>query len=200
MGFRLGKYLSSGVVGQWRSIRFNDQAPPHMPRIVRQESRNIRPVFPATRHARVIAYWHDAEGRQLSHPALVSSKAGTWMTHVLLDDGDIESKKAMLLALLASHEPWLWRNAAARFLNPLSLGEESLNREALTARIRRAANQSKRHRRAVRLTHQSNRLYSEAQELFDEGRYFDTIRKCKAAHREGVSALLEKRPPDFHGR
>ena len=70
-----------------------------LPGRVRQASHNIRPVFPADRSARVLAYWEDAQGRRSKDPAWVASSRGVWMTHVLLE-GDGAAKQRMLLGLL----------------------------------------------------------------------------------------------------
>ena len=45
-------------------------APTHVPYVVRQVSRNIRPVYPAPADgAQVVAYWENAEGKRQSDPA-----------------------------------------------------------------------------------------------------------------------------------
>lgn len=116
MGFELGKYKSSRAFGRWSEIEFTGEAPRHVPPLVRQNSRNVRVLKPAAAHSRVIAYWRDAEGRRSGDPAWLQSNAGFWMTHVLLDDGDTERKKQMLLALLGALSPSVWPPAARHAL------------------------------------------------------------------------------------
>lgn len=127
MNMRLGKYMASPLGGRWAEIRFNARAPTHVPAIVRQESRNIRPVYPAGDDARVIASWASGPDADAGEPAWVWSDRGMWMSHVLLDNGDTWRKKQMLLALIAVYEPWVWRVAAEKSVKSLctTLGSTS---------------------------------------------------------------------------
>lgn len=113
MGMRLGDYASSPLPGRWSAFRFVPTAPAGVPPCVFQESRNIRPVYPADSSAAAIAFWESADGTLLRDPAWVQSDAGVWMSHVLLE-GDSTSKQQMLLALLGHYAPEVWRATAAR--------------------------------------------------------------------------------------
>lgn len=111
MNMRLGDYQAASRPGQWSRFAFNRHAPPHTPRVISQESRNIRPVYPADSSARVIATWQSAAGKTLSDPAWVQSDQGFWMSHILMD-GDSENKKKLLLALLGFLDHSIWRDTA----------------------------------------------------------------------------------------
>ncbi len=111
MGVRLGDYTSESKPDQWSSFRFVDAAPAHLPSVVFQSSRNIRPVYPDERGSRVVAYWRGAGDEACADPALVQSSRGFWMTHILLD-GDDENKKRMLAGLFGFLAPSTWRAAA----------------------------------------------------------------------------------------
>jgi uncharacterized lipoprotein YddW (UPF0748 family) len=114
MNVELGKYLSFEIPGRWSAIRFTSSAPTHLPDTVFQQSRNIRTVLPVRNKSRVIAFWEDNMGTLLEDPALVQSDHGVWMTHVLLNDMDIEGKKRMLAGLIAFYEPSIWNAVAAK--------------------------------------------------------------------------------------
>ncbi|MBN2300906.1 MAG: family 10 glycosylhydrolase [Lentisphaerae bacterium] len=115
MHMKLGEYMACREGGRWSEIRFNRFAPAYAPDIVMQESLNIRPVYPAQNDAKVIASWYGNMGEE--EPAWVQSVHGAWMTHILLDDGDTENKKLMILALLGAYDSSVWRSAAARCMN-----------------------------------------------------------------------------------
>ncbi|MFC1461314.1 hypothetical protein ACFLQR_02200, partial [Verrucomicrobiota bacterium] len=116
MRMKLGPYQAESEPGQWSSFRFNKNAPDHLPAVVYQESRNIRPVYPEAADTRVIAYWSNSEGKTLSDPAWVQSDRGFWMSHILLD-GDDENKKILALGLLGFCEPSVWKAAAHRAID-----------------------------------------------------------------------------------
>jgi uncharacterized lipoprotein YddW (UPF0748 family)/uncharacterized protein YbaR (Trm112 family) len=111
MGFRMGKYLYEPQAGRWCYI-IPDGVPLHLPKAVRQMSRNIRIVHPSAKGSRVIARWADSEMKISGDPAILESSAGFWMTHVLLDDGDLDNKKQLLLGLLGALDNSVWKSAA----------------------------------------------------------------------------------------
>lgn len=116
MDLKLVHYQKAKFVGQWSSFAFNPQAPPYVPKVVYQDSVNILPAYPADKDGRVIAFWRNVAGEELSDPAWVQSRHGIWMSHVLLDS-DVANKQRMLLALLGMYLPELWQQAAARAFN-----------------------------------------------------------------------------------
>lgn len=108
---RLGEYRPLPAPGHWSSIRFTREAPPFLPDVVRQASRNIRPVYPARADAFTIAWWHNASGARTQDPAWVLSSRGAWMTHILTER-DADAKRRMLLGLVAHFAPDAWQYAA----------------------------------------------------------------------------------------
>jgi uncharacterized lipoprotein YddW (UPF0748 family) len=115
MNMKLDQQLVAPKGDRWNRIRFNGNAPPNLPDCVVQESRIIRPVLPVKGKSKVIAWWEDAAGKDSGNPAWVQSDHGFWMSHVLLDDNDVENKKLMLLGLVAALDPSVWRPAATRY-------------------------------------------------------------------------------------
>jgi len=110
-GVQLGKCQATRDPGRWNFFQFNASAPPSMPKQVIQVAGNICPAFPIQGKSRIIACWQDAEGNLLSDAACLQSDKGFWITHFLLGE-DSDSKKKMLLAMLACYDPGLWKNAA----------------------------------------------------------------------------------------
>lgn len=113
MGVKMGQYMRTASPGRWTGIRFGSERPTGVPEVVLQESRNIRTVLPATRAGGVLGWWEDSQGRR-NDPAVVKTPSGYWVTHVLLDEGDLSAKQQMLLGLLASCDPELWKTVAVR--------------------------------------------------------------------------------------
>lgn len=111
LGLKIGKYQSAEEPGQWSAFQFNRSAPNGTPRRIIQESGNIYSVFPGSESSRIIAFWQDSSGKQVSDPAWVQSDRGLWMTHILLGE-DSDNKKMMLLSMLGYFEPGIWKEAA----------------------------------------------------------------------------------------
>ena len=122
LGMRLGEYQRARQPGQWNAFAFNRNAPAGVPALVFQDSSNIRPVLPDSRHAKTIAYWQNAAGKSSADPAWVLSERGCWRSHILMN-GDDENKKLLILALAGHFEPSVWREAAlAAFANVGRIG------------------------------------------------------------------------------
>ncbi len=112
MGVKIGRYKSAPLQDKWNEIRFIPDSGLYGPKTVYQNSHNIRTVIPIVGKAKTVAYWADINGRNTGDPAIVKSIHGFWMTHVLLDDGDISAKKRMLLSLIADCDKSIWKPAA----------------------------------------------------------------------------------------
>ena len=108
-------YQGQRTDGRWSSMRFANAGIHGMPGMIEQSSSNLIGMAPITGKSRVIAWWHDRNGKR-SDPAWLASANGYWMTHVLLADGDAEAKSRMLLALAASYDSSLWLAAAESVL------------------------------------------------------------------------------------
>lgn len=107
MGFTLGSFRKAEVPMQWASFAFADSLGGTLPARIYQESPTLVPAQPASRDARVIAWWEDASGRRTPEPAWLASNRGYWMTG-LPRQGDGLAKQNLLATLLAGFEPDLW--------------------------------------------------------------------------------------------
>lgn len=147
MGFRLGPYRHDPTGRRWNAIRFEEPAAWGVPARVLQQSTSVRPVTPAGRGARVVAWWESADGTRPGEPALAASDAGAWMTHVLLE-GDTARKRRMLTALVAHHAPGVWPRVTAPLLEEAARIDSFAGYDEAVAGIRRLAPDAARRREA----------------------------------------------------
>jgi uncharacterized lipoprotein YddW (UPF0748 family) len=200
LGMRLGAY-AAGRPGQWSAFRFNAEAPTGVPPRVEQESRSIRPVYPASAAAHVIAFWENVGGAALPEPAWVRSDRGLWMSHVLLE-GDVPAKQQMLLAMLGAFDPMLWQVAADHARR--TSGRIGRFRDVPDAvdGITRYAAASNRNTPAPALLAQAEGLYTALQREYAEGRYLrvvQTARQLDTALVEAYARAQAPRPREFRG-
>lgn len=116
----LGHYKAFRAGGRWSAFRFSADTTLHVPRLLRQDSRNIRVALPLAERSRVIAEWLDPDLRPTGDPAWLQGRRGLWMTHVLLDDADEAAKARMLLGMIASYDASVWPPAARHILEQSS--------------------------------------------------------------------------------
>ena len=111
MGMQNLGYQGHRTDGRWSSMRFSGSSIPGVPPLVKQCSSDLIAVAPVAGHSRVVAWWHDRDGKR-TDAAWLASSSGYWMTHVLLADGDADAKARLLLALAAAFDRSLWGSAA----------------------------------------------------------------------------------------
>lgn len=200
LGVRLGAYATAPP-GQWAAFRFNDAAPAGTPPRIDQDSRNIRPAFPDSPGASVIAWWETLHGKRLPDPAWVRSDRGFWMSHVLLE-GDGASKQAMLIALLGACDPAYWRVAAHHALTTSgTLGRFASMSEALDA-VNRLALQGGQEARVLALLTQAEQLRADMEQSHrsgDDRRVVATARLLDAAMTEAYARTQTPRTGEFRG-
>jgi len=117
MEVKLEGYRPAKSINQWASFEFDRTTMPGLPAKVFQSSQHLVPALPNSGTAHVIAYWQDAKGTRTPETAWIRSKAGFWMSHIL-QPGDDENKRQMLLAMLATVIPDIWGQAAEHRLSP----------------------------------------------------------------------------------
>jgi len=202
LNMRLGSYKSAPKGGKWCAIRFNELAPPHVPPTVRQESRNVRLIHAVPRRSKVIAHWENASGKRSDDPAWVQSDRGLWMSHVLLDDGDSENKKQMLLALIAVHDPSVWESAAARHLDAcVSLGRSRTLSGTVRSIMGRVRGTSRK-QQVESILSEACTLYAHATRLLRKRQYPAVVEKSRAVRAAMVQAhsmAWEAKQGEFRG-
>lgn len=116
MGFRLGSSMRAPGADSWSAFRLVDKALPAVPARIEQTSLSLHPAYPAGPDSRVIAWWESTSGRLPREPAWLQSSRGFWMSHILLES-DVPAKKQLLISLLGTCDPTLWKAAAVHAVN-----------------------------------------------------------------------------------
>lgn len=122
LGVRSVGWQAAEYEGQFSEIRFeNVEEFEGMPESVGQSSWNLTIAEPAE-GARVIAWWHNADGENTGLPAFIASDAGLWMSHILTDSSRA-AKGRMLVAMLGRYVPEIWPQVARSALEgPKQIG------------------------------------------------------------------------------
>ena len=113
LGVKQKDFTPKAYGGEFSSMRFAGTPPPGVPATVRQSSWAVIRSSPVSGVGTVTAWWHDAAGKRTDAPAIIESKNGAWISHVLLKD-DPAAKAALLLGLAAKAVPDLRRQACVR--------------------------------------------------------------------------------------
>ncbi len=111
MGVKLGAYRKAGPAG-FENMLFTARGPAGAPTAIVQSSGGIFTARPLPGHSSVLAEWTDAAGRRTGEPAILSTKVGWWLTHVLLAEGDEKAKMRFLLSVAGAMVPGSWDAAA----------------------------------------------------------------------------------------
>lgn len=201
MGLKLGEYKRAGRVGQWSAFKFTRGAPEHIPTLVTQESNNIRPAVPASRSARVIAWWRDAAGRTSRDPAWIQSDGGFWMSHILLE-GDDENKKMLLLALLGHCDQSVWADAAAAASAAVGQIAQYHNLPGAFAGISAQAAANNRQKSVAPHLALARKLHEFMRQSLAEDDYPAAVRESRRIHSallKAYAAAQKPRPGEFRG-
>ena len=201
MGLKLGAYVAAPAPERWTAIRFNEAAPPGLPPRVFHESHNIRPAFPATAEAKVIAWWEDSQGRVTPDPAWVQSPAGFWMSHILLDD-DSGAKERLLLGLVGACDPGVWRQVAERQAAFAGAFGSFGSFEEADRAIRGRAQGSGRGEAVGPLLAEAGTLYGTLGRACDARQYPEAVAagyRLKAALAAAYAAAMPARAGEFRG-
>jgi uncharacterized lipoprotein YddW (UPF0748 family) len=195
MGVRLGEYRGAKGKKCWIGMQFMAQDRSAFPDRIHQQSRSIRPVFPVARSTKITAVWNNERGKSSGLPAVVSSPHGTWITHVLLDDGDAPNKKKLLLACVGKHLPEIWRTVATQAVKTCgSIGNYNSPATAwrdIHAQItapQAPASARQHYRRAT--AH-----YQAAKDAILQNRFQDTVQLCQEANAALTDAVAVSQLP-----
>jgi uncharacterized lipoprotein YddW (UPF0748 family) len=120
LGVKLGGYRPQAYSGEFSSMRFAGPPPEGVPATIGQSSWAVAGGQPVAGVGTVAAWWHDAQGKRTDAPAIITSRNGAWISHVVLKD-DPRAKAALLLGLAAQMVPDLRRQACTRRLALLGM-------------------------------------------------------------------------------
>ena len=163
-------------------LRQDITVPGGLPERVRQGSHNVVPLAPAGHDAEVYGEWLDPSGEPLGIGAVVVSRRGAMMGHVLTS-GDVAAKGQMLRGIIGLLAPDIWERAWQRALADAEKVGPLKSFEALAERIERSHVSSSRRR-------QARARLAEAQELLAEAR--QTVVEAAPADAEGEPAEIRR--------
>ncbi len=99
----IGEWESRGksYPGEFGVMVFAEDRPPEFPATVHQTSPNSRIVHEVLDHARVLAVWHDTEGKDLGFPAVIATDDTLWTAHVFWHGANADEQRHLLMATVA---------------------------------------------------------------------------------------------------
>jgi uncharacterized lipoprotein YddW (UPF0748 family) len=201
MGLRLGDYTRSVDPSRWNAIVFSDPERWHVPSRVFQLSSNIRPVYAAGEQGQVIARWANSRGEPSGDPAWVATGRGLWMTHVLLDDDEL-NKQQMVLGLIGSLAPDVWPRAARRALDSAGKIDSYSSLGSAAADIRRTVAGSAEAGRVEQVLAEAEALHARLRELYNRRNYAEAVDQCRKLRSLLTEAYARAQPPrpgEFRG-
>ena len=116
-------------------MKFADDRPAGFPAAVHQESPNSRVVEKLAPAARVLAVWHDKDGKSTDVPAVILSPQSVYVAHVLWSDADADQQTQLLLAAVGHFLPEKWAELVTGALSKAAseAGYENLDQLAQAA-------------------------------------------------------------------
>ncbi len=175
--------------GQFAQIDLAQAALQGLPQSVKQASWNTNVVLPEGHDAKTIGDWKSLDGKPADVPALILSKEGAYLSHVLLGD-DVAGKQQLMLALLGNFSPSVWPTAASRALETAgtigtyrSLAEAN---EAMRASSRPGVKGA---------LDNANNLYRQAQTAAAKKEYATAVKLATQAHSAFVDTYCLSQAP-----
>lgn len=193
-GIARGKHQMPASKGQFASIHPLSDYLPGAPAITAQASWNINAATAMQDRSRVIAEWHDADGKPTGFPALIASPNTVFMTHVLLDD-DRENKARLLLAMVGLLRDDFWKEVLAEHRSRLDHIGPFQRFEDLSEHLKQSANSEVRERIGGTLG-----LLTDAEKAAKERQYSAALKLADSALlkvREAYAIAQPSKPGEF---
>jgi uncharacterized lipoprotein YddW (UPF0748 family) len=198
---RLANRLGIRKLSYWRpdtpllgEVRFEPGQIPGLPPAFHQASWNINePVV--GQEAKIIGFWFDRNGNPTGKAAATVSSAGSYFSHVLLEE-DRPRKLQFLAAVLGHLHPRLWPAMAAEGIHRARAVGHLKNPEETEAFLNNLAN-----RVPSELLADYRALLSKAQEHYDRGEYPFALDTAAGARGKLVALYAHGMPSrTFEGR
>lgn len=200
MGMRIGAYTPQKYSDQFSSIRFNNPSLWNVPPTIYQHSWNIRPAYPQSDNARIIAEWYDGKGKSTDLPAITMSNHGLWISHILLDD-DIQAKEQLLLGLIGRIVPSIWPRCAWLTLHRSGrVGPYRNLNDAFTAINALSRKNGTNQRMVEALLKKSQSLFSKMLDAYEQKQFSDVIvynRELEQTLTEAYARSLAPESPEI---
>ncbi len=190
-GLKAATHVTAAYPGNFSTIRFTGNALAGAPPTVGQQSWNIHAFEPVPGESRVLAQWFDNKGQATGYPAVLGSAHCMVMSHVLLMD-DPPNKRRMLLAMVGSLVPEIWRQAADAALGQVgNIGGFSSFNDA----IKRIGELKPDNGRVAEALTSAQTLREAAQTLMAEQKFADSMDKASAAAQLVKEAFCQAQSP-----
>ncbi len=202
MGVRLGPYIAAGRSGRWEAYRFLELAPPHIPDLVRQPARNIRPPISDSQTSWTVAVWQDGNGSIQPEAACVKARGGYWFSHILSDDADAWRTRQMIAAVLGSLDPAAWPVVARRVVKRAGTVDMFASFDIASKWIVSNAQDSRSAGRARALLAEADMLYVAMADLAakrDYGTMMELCGRLDALLFDAYAASVSVRKNEFRG-
>lgn len=187
-----GAYAKAPKPDAFSQIHFADKTLPGAPSVVGQRSWNINAFKPIPGASKTLAEWLDAKGSPTGYSAIVGSEKGIVMTHVLLPD-DPENKSRMLMAMIGSLAPEIWKRAAEGSIARIGTAAGYRSFDEAVAKISQI-NGSKKV--AVKKALESARtIQASALKLIAQKQYGEAIDQASAANQKILEAFALAQNP-----
>lgn len=189
LDFGPAHFVSGPSAPRFSAIRFSEGALPGAPPRVSQRSWGIHGYKALPPTCRVLAEWLDEAGQPTGYPAVIATPNAILMTHVLLPD-DATNKSRMLLAMLGSLVPDVWRSAARARIADVGriAGYDSF--ETATHAIISASHDDPGVGKKISET---RKLLASATALEKEGKYIDAVDTATLASRQLLESYCMSR-------
>ena len=193
LGVEGGEWVKAAHPGAFSKIRFADKALAGAPALVAQQSWNISALRPVPGVGRELADWLDENGQSAGYAAMIGSPNGIVMTHVLLPD-DMENKRRMLLAMVGSLVPGIWKQAAGGSIAQIGTIADYKNYDVAMAGITRMGEGNPRVRQALA---SASALRETALKMVSQGNCADAMGPASAAKQQILEAfcMAQRRAP-----
>lgn len=186
-----GQYVRAESPGYFAAMRFVAGALPGAPPMVGQRSWNINEPKPVPGASRVLAEWLNDKGQQTGHAAIVASANCVEMSHVLLPD-DAANKRRMLLAMVGSLVPDVWKQAADASIARIGQVAGYKNFDEAAAQI---AQISAGDKRVLTTIEESRRLRATATQLAAQGKFPESCDAASQAAQRVMDAYCAAQKP-----
>ena len=191
VGIRSGPHVGQRQPGHFASIRPSKEPLEGSPAITKQASWNIHRASAVRGRSRVAAYWYDNKGQSTNLPAIVVSDNCVYLTHVLIAD-DAANKMRLLLAMVGSLSPELWREAAEGRIDRIGRLGPYEDYETALQGIRKLADQGSG---AAAALEEAGALRNRARALVSAGKFSEAVVSAEQAQESMVEAYCVGQKP-----
>jgi uncharacterized lipoprotein YddW (UPF0748 family) len=191
VGIKVGAHIEQERSGQFDSIRAVEQLRGQWPSVAKQKSWNIREGILVEGRSNAAAWWYDDKGEPTGKAAVVVSDNCVYLTHVLLND-DAINKQCLLLSMVGSMVPELWREATIYCIGQVGRVGGFEDYESAREGILQSAAEKDA---AMEAMNRADELYAQSRSLLSAGSFSDAITNAKSARELMIEGYCRVQKP-----